>query len=89
MDNSQISAKQKRYQEWRKFIENPSVPEVLKKDLEVSLNEYGKLIVQIWDSGTLTHDDDQKLKNIERELEMLNESVRLQGARTMGREFDE
>ena len=88
MDISQLSAKQKRYREWKEFLNNASVPEKVKKSLEISLNEYGRFIVQVWDAGTITTDDDAHMQNIERQLEMLNDSVRLLGAKTMGREFN-
>ena len=88
MDISQLAAKQKRYREWKEFMLNPSVPLGVKERLEATVSQYGNLIVKIWDDGGLSGYLIDELANLERELEMLNETVRLQGAQTMDRNFN-
>jgi hypothetical protein len=88
MDISQIAAKQKRYREWKEFLFNPSIPLQVKDQLESTVGHYGSMIVKIWDDGASSPHLIAELEDIERQLEMLNDSVRLQGAQTMSREFN-
>jgi hypothetical protein len=88
MDISQLAAKQKRYREWKEFLLNPSISHTTKESLEATVSQYGNLIVKIWEDGAQSPFLIAELEDIERQLEMLNESVRLQGTQTMGREFD-
>lgn len=88
MDISQLAAKQKRILEWRDFLETSSLSPKLAEQISSTLEVYAKILVDCWKKGGVSTDAAAQLAHTERELEMLNESVRLNAPRTLPRELD-
>jgi hypothetical protein len=80
---AQLASKQKRLREWNKFLETNNLSEDTAKNLKVKLSQYGNLLVSYFNN------QDEKtvhqIKNLERELESLNEFIRLNYTKTLDR----
>jgi hypothetical protein len=86
LNQSRLAARQKRYQQWKEFLETPGIAPHLKSSLTQLLSVYGNVLVDLWKSGS--EQAETKLQSLERELETLNESIRLTSAYTLGREHN-
>lgn len=88
MDISQLAAKQKRILEWRDFLEVSNIPQNLKDRISNTLEVYAKILIDCWKKGSCSPEYVAQLANVERELEMMNDSVRLTASRTLPRELE-
>lgn len=88
MDISQLSAKQKRIQTFKEFLQNKSVSDEIREKVTTLLEVYGNILVESWKRGEVTQDAEYQMRDCERELEMLNDDIRLECAETRSRAFD-
>jgi len=79
MDLSRLTARQKRLNDWDKYLsEQGNVQtEALRAEIVTSLQEYRNVLASCWENNSLTAADEDKLRDIERDLERLHEQARL------------
>ena len=78
MQLSSLSAKQKRILDWSKFIEEGGVQDpTLKRDTKAKLEALKGVIASCWKAQSISPGDEQKILDLERSLEHLNEEARL------------
>ena len=73
MDKSRLAAKQKKAQEWERFLAADIDAPQLKSTLKQSLAQFRLLLAAEWEGRDVT----QELEDIEQKLENLNEEIRL------------
>jgi hypothetical protein len=76
-DISRIAAKQKRANDWAKFIDQEVVEPALKVSVQKDLSEYRSILTRCWERNEVSSQDQAALENLERRLEELNEAARL------------
>ena len=73
---TRLAAKQKRLRDWRDFL--PSVRDgALRTTIESRLAQYGAVLAQCWETGTVDPAQESTIVDLERQLEQLNDEVRL------------
>lgn len=73
-----LAAYQKRLKEWTSFLFSKEIKNHgLKDQYAEALKNYRNLIAKLWESGTINENDKINLKSAERDLESLNELMRL------------
>ena len=78
LELSRLAAKQKRLQDWRKFLSQGSVqPEELKQRTNKVLEDYAAVLEHCWEEKNLTDENLKKIDDLERQLEELNEEARV------------
>ena len=87
MDLSTLAAKQKRVRDWSEFLFTDGLDEALRLELGTTLELYKKVLVSCWERQTISADDQRLMASYERQLEELNDRVRLSAPVTMSREF--
>lgn len=88
MDLSSLAAKQKRIQSWREFLSITDVAPELREKISNALELLGKVLVDCWKSGSVSPDATAQMAHLERELEILNERVRLAAPETLSRDLE-
>lgn len=86
MDLSRIAAKQKRILDWRQFLETPDLPSSIRDHISNTVEVYAKILIDCWKKGVCSRELLDRLSSLERELEMLNDSVRLAAHTTLNRD---
>lgn len=87
MDLSTLAAKQKRVRDWSEFLFTDGLDESLRLELGTTLELYKKVLVSCWERQTISADDQRLMASYERQLEELNDRVRLSAPVTMSRDF--
>lgn len=78
MDLTRLAAKQKRLQSWLAFVEEGGVQgAALKRSTLDALSRYKTLLARCWESKEINTENAERLSDLERELESLNESARM------------
>ena len=78
MDTSRLASKNKRVQDWRRFLsEETSVSASVRAETETLLREFAGLLADCWAAKMVTVKDDERISDFERKLEQLNETGRL------------
>ena len=88
MDLSSLARHQKRILDWKDFLEINEVPTNLRERISNSLALYGKILVDCSNNGVISQEALNRMGHYERELEMLNEDVRLTTAQTISRDVE-
>ncbi len=77
-DLSWLSAKQKRVKSWQMFIKEETPNSEIKTKTEQNLKALSDKLMQIWEAKSCTQEDRNKIEDLERKLEQLNEEARFQ-----------
>lgn len=88
MHISELAAKQKRILDWKEFLAITQVHPKLKEKITSTLAVLSKILTDCWTAGAVTDQHQARILDLERELEMLNEDVRLTAAQTLSREVE-
>jgi hypothetical protein len=77
MELSLLAARQKRAKDWSEALENALLDQALRDRTRQRLSDYKGLLLKCWEEQAVSADAAQKLADLERELESLNELARV------------
>lgn len=88
MKISDLAAVQKRILAWKDFLTISTASPQLKEKVASTLGVLSKILVDCWNSGEVSTDDKARILDLERQLEVLNEDIRLSAAQTLSRDLE-
>lgn len=78
MEISRLASKNKRIQDWRRFLsEETSVSARVRAETESLLSELAEVLSGCWAAKKVSDEDEQQISDLERKLEELNDQGRL------------
>ena len=77
MNLSELPRKQKRIQEWSRFLREEKLDEDLRLHFVEKLKSYRNLIAKCWESDSVSDEDQGRISDWERQLEQCFEEARL------------
>ena len=77
-DLSRLAAKQKRLKDWTLFANNEVSDQQLKQRTTRALAQFQQALSSCWEKNEVTASDIQRIEDLERQLEQLNDEARLQ-----------
>jgi hypothetical protein len=73
-----LAAKQKRILDWTEFMEHGGIPDAhLRERTAAALTAFKEVIAKCWAEGVINAEDEARIVDLERTLELLNEEARL------------
>ncbi len=88
MNLNTIAAKQKRIQNWREFLTISQVSPEVREKITNALALLGKILADSWRAGAVSSDAAAQIDHLERELDILNERIRLNSPVTLSRDLE-
>ena len=77
---SRLAAYQKRLHDWRDFNDTEVHDLAIKTETTKLISALSDLLFKCWENSVITNEDDYAIRNLERQLEQLNEEARLHTA---------
>lgn len=78
MEISRLASKNKRIQDWRRFLsEETSINARVRAETEALLLELAEVLSVCWAAKSVSDKDEQQISDLERKLEELNDQGRL------------
>lgn len=88
MEISQISSIFKRIAEMRSFLTISSASDDIKMRCSNTLEVLSKVLIDCWKAGVVGSSQSAQISHLLRELEDLNERIRLSGGQTLAKSFE-